>query len=523
MASNHRKLQFKVVSSGATPKWEPDTVFLFEDSWDDWFTYSTMYNLVICVPNGEKRRIGAIKIGQFGMPAGQRRPDLPGNFPELDERFFSLGQDADYYEALNALGEESRADILSSLNDLADDLEIWEKAKSLNVTRVSLLRSVSSTEVVGQFRRMTQGGVKLTDFNFSYTGPKRDLQGDQGLELSFKVEPESYPPTNVHVVIGRNGVGKTHTMNRMTKALVAKRSIAAQSGKFVTTEGSRLVAGAPFSNLVSVCFSAFDSFLLGPEEIEPEAGIAFSYIGLRRLDEDGNKLAAPKSPDRLASEFVKSAIECSVGSRAERWRRALETLETDPIFAAAQAASFIDGLRKKERQVEVRKLFKRLSSGHQIVLLSITRLVETVEERTLVLLDEPEGHLHPPLLSAFVRALSDLLIDRNGVAIVATHSPVVLQEVPSSCVWKLQRSGNVAVAERPDCQTFGENVGILTREVFGFEVTDAGFHRMLRDVVDKTSSFERAVRKFRGELGAEARAMLRVMYLRKEAADEEAD
>lgn len=47
-----------------------------------------------------------------------------------------------------------------------------------------------------------------------------------------------------------------------------------------------------------------------------------------------------------------------------------------------------------------------------------------------MLIDEPEGHLHPPLLSAFVRALSELLVNRNGVAIIATHSPVVLQEVP---------------------------------------------------------------------------------------------
>jgi predicted ATP-dependent endonuclease of OLD family len=67
-------------------------------------------------------------------------------------------------------------------------------------------------------------------------------------------------------------------------------------------------------------------------------------------------------------------------------------------------------------------LFNKLSSGHKVVLLTTTRLVETVEERTLVLLDEPEAHLHPPLLAAFVRALSDLLINRNGVAIIATPS-----------------------------------------------------------------------------------------------------
>jgi predicted ATP-dependent endonuclease of OLD family len=77
-----------------------------------------------------------------------------------------------------------------------------------------------------------------------------------------------------------------------------------------------------------------------------------------------------------------------------------------------------------------------MSSGHAIVLLTITRLVATVEEKTLVLLDEPESHLHPPLLSAFIRALSDLLYDRNGVAIIATHSPVVLQE--SSKVMRLE-------------------------------------------------------------------------------------
>src|SRR5581483_11473983 len=104
---------------------------------------------------------------------------------------------------------------------------------------------------------------------------------------------------------------------------------------------------------------------------------------------------------------------------------------------------------------------------------------ESVEERTLVLLDEPEAHLHPPLLSAFVRALSALLTNRNGVAIIATHSPVVVQEVPKNCVWKMRRSGAWVSMERPEAETFGENVGVLTREIFGLEVTKSGFHRML--------------------------------------------
>ncbi|SEG69185.1 AAA family ATPase [Bosea lathyri] len=187
-------------------------------------------------------------------------------------------------------------------------------------------------------------------------------------------------------------------------------------------------------------------------------------------------------------------------------------LEADPIFKDAEVAELADAaLDERELKKQAKALFGKLSSGHKIVLLTITRLVETVEERTLVLLDEPEAHLHPPLLSAFVRALSDLLINRNGVAIIATHSPVVLQEVPSSCAWKVRRSGLQMEAERPEIETFGENVGILTREVFGLEVSHSGFHKMLRDAVAEGETYEEIVARFGGELGGEAKAILRAI------------
>ena len=124
----------------------------------------------------------------------------------------------------------------------------------------------------------------------------------------------------------------------------------------------------------------------------------------------------------------------------------------------------------------------------------------------------PEGHLHPPLLSAFVRALSELLSNRNGVAIVATHSPVALQEVPQACVWKLSRAGHEARADRPERETFGENVGVLTREVFGLEVTQAGFHKLIADAA-AGRTYEQVLAHFGDQLGAEARALARALTL----------
>ena len=88
----------------------------------------------------------------------------------------------------------------------------------------------------------------------------------------------------------------------------------------------------------------------------------------------------------------------------------------------------------------------------------------------MVIINEPETHLHPPLLASFMRALSHLLINRNGVALISTHSPVVLQEIPSSCVNIMDNIASIYVMHKPKIETFGENVGTLTREVFCHEM-----------------------------------------------------
>ena len=150
-------------------------------------------------------------------------------------------------------------------------------------------------------------------------------------------------------------------------------------------------------------------------------------------------------------------------------------------------------------------------------------MIELVEEKTLVIIDEPEEHLHPPLVSALIRALSSLLTYRNGVGVIATHSPVIVQEVPKDCVWILRRVGEELIAERPEIETFGENLGVLTSEIFGYEVPNSGFHTMIQNSVEKYSSFKRAMKYFHGKLGNEGKAILRSLMYEKEQLEEEVD
>ena len=266
---------------------------------------------------------------------------------------------------------------------------------------------------------------------------------------------------------------------------------------------------SPFANIVSVTFSAFDEFVIVAESRKSIQGVRYSNIGLRQRikNKDGETVTVTRDPIDLADEFSISAKACEAGARGVRWKRSLTTLQADPIFAETQVAS-LAGVESSQFVRQAKQMFRKLSSGHKIVLLTITKLVEKVEEKTLVLMDEPEAHLHPPLLSAFIRALSDLLIDRNGVAIVATHSPVILQEVPASCVWKIVRHGSAARADRPEIETFGENVGVLTSEVFGLEVTRSGFHKMLADAVGDLDSIDAVLTKFDNEVGSEGRALI---------------
>ena len=502
-------MQFRIVPSRSQAlAGGKDIGYLRQDNWDDMFTYQTLYTLIYFDHTGDRHEVGWVKIGQFGLEQG--RPNLPDRFDKLDKRFFSLGQDVDYYSSAMKLGSQTAINILSAINDLAVNKEIYQQALKENVTIVSLLRHVNLKTIEGQYRRVLDGGLQLSEYRFDYVGPNPSGKAASPLRLEFEVNHESRPPTNIHTLIGRNGVGKTFLLNAMVRALVSSDADKNKDGSFTSRDDSgEQTNESPFVNILSISFSAFDEFQILSQATGTET-VRYTNVGLRRQekDEQHNELVTiTRGPEELASEFSSSAMLCARGDKTRRWRKALVALETDPLFAEAEVRSLADIEEEKFEQTAI-DLYRRLSSGHKIVLLTITKLVENVEEKTLVLIDEPEAHLHPPLLSAFVRALSDLLINRNGVAIIATHSPVVLQEVPRSCVWRIVRHGYAVEASRPDIETFAENVGILTKEIFGLEVTRSGFHEMLGDAVGNANQIKDVLAEFGNRVGSEGRALI---------------
>lgn len=499
-----------------------DAAYLKIDHWND-YSFVTMFHLSAHDSYGVFYDIGDVKIAFMGQaPEEATYERLQPSFDSLPADFFSLGQSVDYYRNIACLPSDLGRDVLLRLGDIVTQPDLIDGLTDEAVFRTSLLRDVSLSVVKGQYARVLAGKAQLTDYRFRFSRPETpDLST---IDLDFDVEVNSTPTTNIHALIGRNGVGKTTILNGMIKAVVDRGSA---GGKFFDNsdrqEGE--IPNDYFSSLVSVSFSAFDPFSPPEEQPDPAKGTCYFYIGLKEAGNDGHH----RTINDLQGDCAKSLIKCFADkNKSKRWHDAIEKLGSDGIFESMNLGYLIEAYHRVRaehpRTVQhdaskfrssyeelISPYLKRMSSGHAVVLLTITRLVETVEEKTLVLLDEPESHLHPPLLSAFVRALSDLLYDRNGVAIIATHSPVVLQEIPKSCVWKVYRSGRSVTAGRPSIETFAENVGLLTSEVFSLEVSRSGFHDLLARSVASGEKYEEIVNKYDGKIGFEGRAILKVL------------
>lgn len=509
---------------------EYDCFLVTRDNWDD-YGYRTLFHISYqssSLPHPFK--IGSVKIACTDMPEAIftktiSKTELPLEFDQLPTTYYSLGQSDEYYENLNeledALGISLRDDFYRGIRDVAYDLDIFEEVKDLSPLTTSLARSIPLATIQTQYHRIAHGGARLTEYQFSYIPP---FSMDRNTErISFHVVPGSIPSSNVYAIIGKNGVGKTSFLKSFAEdaLTINSDSLIDEPQHPSALQPSRKQQYHPlFSNVVFIGFSAFDSFPVTVEGFS-RSGLRkedYTFIGLQHPPSNadhhqklpGNTLEATQS---LFSSALKSIASSS--SKLELWTRATEPLAYD-------ASSSIYAVREqvKHRAIDtVCESFSRMSSGHKIVLLTITALVDHIVEKSLAIIDEPETHLHPPLLSALISSLSQVLMHMNGVALIATHSPIVLQEISSRCAWRLERSGDRALLKPLGLETYGTDINTLTRDIFGFEIEKTGFHETIRNIAaESRGDWTTANKRITGKLGSEGSLLLRALMAQGEEA-----
>jgi predicted ATPase len=145
-----------------------------------------------------------------------------------------------------------------------------------------------------------------------------------------------------------------------------------------------------------------------------------------------------------------------------------------PLLSLTQASeqqlllrfSSID--RRREPMRVVGGIGYPLSSGELSFLKFAAQVSLNIENGSLLLLDEPETHLHPQFISRFVWLLDQLLAATGSSAIIATHSAYFVREVFREQVTVLRvDEENLVRTQTPVLRTFGADIGAISYFVFG--------------------------------------------------------
>ena len=130
-----------------------------------------------------------------------------------------------------------------------------------------------------------------------------------------------------------------------------------------------------------------------------------------------------------------------------------------------------------------------LSSGELMFFRLAVLIISAVEQASIFLIDEPENHLHPHYVAELMGLLDRVLKPTRSCAIIATHSPFVVREVPRRRVNVLYRDGAALVAGPPRLQTFGASVEAIAHAVFT-DGEDARLHEELLDAWISSNGFK---------------------------------
>jgi predicted ATPase len=529
---------------------------LRRDNWND-FGYQTLYQLYSALNQSEPTLIGDVKILKKGQTAADGHRLEDGTFIELDDSFCSMGQSLDYYERLANLSPDIRDMALHGLRDIVRYPNLSEGFRKEEGWSTSLFRYISENDDFIEIARtlLDRDYTALPAVSVAFTleipgwlGPITfrfdSPQVESRKEHTFFADVQNEAlPARIAVLIGRNGSGKSTLLARLAR--IAHASRWERKTKSLQSLGHLVPEGIGFTRVFAISYSAFDSFVVPglnrrdreqiARDIEEGSG-RYIFCGLRdivrELREELSKTSDSetltestteielvdrtehtllKPLEQIASEFVHTLQLIENKNRIGLLSQAVTPILGDPSFNDLPTRT-ISSLFDSDRHAS----FMSWSTGHKIVMHVIAFLVAHTERKSLVLFDEPEAHLHPPLLAALMHGVRLVLERNDAFAIVSTHAPVVIQETLARHVHLIVREGGSTMVKEPSIQTFGENIGLLTSEVFELTSTVTDYHAILAKIADRYENLEQIEALFDGQLSMQARAYVMSTMSRKE-------
>lgn len=439
---------------------------LIADNWDD-FHHKTTFSLVY-FDQGEKIALGEVKIGSNINSTSFNV--LPSQFYVLDDGFFSLGQTAEYYKLLGSKFGEMIGSVLYSLKDAAFFSELSEDYESLEIFRVSIIRDDAAERLLRTAKPMVYGRNLESLYSFDYLfSPK---YADASIPVPFHFSTEGYLPKRIIALIGKNGAGKTQLLTSLPQEIASGNS-------------NSLIPQSPmYSKVIAVSYSTFDNF----EIPRKTSNFNYVYCGLR--DEKGDL----RSKQGQLQKFHNTWKKIQRLGRLEKWKKVISNfLDVELIDL------FIKPTPDNEDQLYFDQLgFSKaresLSSGQSIVLFVVSEIVANIRLDSLLLFDEPETHLHPNAISQLMNGIVELVSEFESYCIIATHSPIIIQEMFSRDVLILSKEEGFPSIKKIGTESFGENLSVITEEIFGNRIIPKHYEKTIKSLVEDYRNYDEVIK-----------------------------
>jgi AAA domain, putative AbiEii toxin, Type IV TA system len=435
-------------------------------TWQDWSTpqrppesatYRTLFDAYYEQAQGKTKPepLGSVKILKRGRPT----PDLPSELSALPEDCCSLGQTIDYYAAVEKLGEPVAREVLAALRDVTADERIAQAFRDEPGFQASLLRFSEAARIFHyRSRPLHLSPPEPEPFEFTFRTKLRGF--DDPHEIAFAFDPKPAKLGRLFAIVGKNGTGKTRYLARLSWALWGLRQ-----------EGDEIVpARPPVGRVIAVSYSALDVF---ERPIERDRALEdrpafdnYQYCGYRSR-------TGVSRPSRLFARLGEDLAAIEALGRRDLWDEMLQEtrlLEEERAWKQRDDGALV-------------KAARRLGAGAKTALSVLTRLLASLRNGAFVLFDEPELNMHPTLLASLLRVVHAWLERFDAHGVVATHSPMVLQEIPGKMVRVLDRTGKVPLVRPYAGECFGQSLSEIVTEVFGQQERDKNYATALRSLV----------------------------------------
>lgn len=437
--------------------------------WDD-YGYKTLFELLY-VKSSDKAsvQVGSVKIGYYGQ--GESSTQLPCEFFQLGNQYFSLGQSREYYMNLSELGNDLEREILNGLRDLRftgnrNKLILDEAVVSKSLARyLGPLNLLNEPYEIGTGTTASESIEEkdAIELEFSCT-----LQGSkENTTTKFIFDADDPIPSRINLIIGKNGSGKTQYLANLVSTLTGINSTG--------------IISSPRPNIqkvFAVSYSVFDHFFTPGDIRIPGSGsriahldqqVRYEYVGIREKlkNEKYSRIVGPNTLSRKFSESIKTI--------QERDDYASWLLIMNPVLLDAGLADVAaTGSHEK-----IRDAFRRLGAGHKVSLSILSRLYSNIVDDSLVVVDEPENHMHPSLLSSTLHVLQSILSHRDSFAIIATHSPIIAQDTPAKHIRLLKRVDGISLFSKIQIETLGTSIDDIITYFFGVSSELPGYRSLL--------------------------------------------